>query len=61
MLSAETAAGKYPVETVEAMARICLEAEKSADYSLDRDLLQREFTRVDQAIAMAALFTANHM
>ena len=29
MLSAETAAGKYPVETVEAMSRICVEAEKS--------------------------------
>jgi pyruvate kinase len=31
MLSAETASGKYPVETVEAMARICIEAEKSAE------------------------------
>ena len=29
MLSAETAAGKYPVEVVEAMSRVCLEAEKS--------------------------------
>ncbi|MBV8658390.1 MAG: pyruvate kinase [Burkholderiales bacterium] len=61
MLSAETAAGKYPVETVEAMARVCLEAEKSTDYRLDRDMLSREFVRVDQSIAMAALFTANHM
>ncbi len=61
MLSAETAAGKYPVETVEAMARVCLEAEKSSDYVLDRAFLQREFTRIDQSIAMAALFTANHM
>ncbi|WP_137937585.1 pyruvate kinase [Chitinivorax sp. B] len=61
MLSAETAAGKYPVETVEAMARVCLEAEKSSDYVLDRDFLQREFTRVDQSIAMATLFTASHL
>jgi pyruvate kinase len=61
MLSAETAAGKYPVETVESMARVCLEAEKSTDYRLDRDMLAREFSRVDQSIAMAALFTANHM
>jgi pyruvate kinase len=61
MLSAETAAGTYPVETVEAMARVCIEAEKSSDYRLDRDVLNREFARVDQSIAMAALFTANHL
>jgi pyruvate kinase len=61
MLSAETASGKYPVETVESMARICLEAEKSADLTLDREFLNRVFTRVDQSIAMAALFTAYHL
>ncbi|WP_269532072.1 pyruvate kinase [Chitinimonas sp. BJYL2] len=61
MLSAETAAGKFPIETVEAMARVCIEAEKSSDYRIDRDFLSREFTRVDQSIAMAALFTANHL
>jgi pyruvate kinase len=61
MLSAETATGTYPVETVEAMARICLEAEKSTEVTLDRDFLDRVFTRVDQSIAMAALFTAYHL
>ncbi len=61
MLSAETAAGKYPVHTVEAMARVCLEAEKSADLELDREFLNRVFTRVDQSIAMGALFTAFHL
>ena len=61
MLSAETAAGKYPVQTVEAMSRICLEAEQSADTTLDREFLNRVFTRVDQSIAMAALFTAFHL
>jgi pyruvate kinase len=61
MLSAETASGKFPVETVEAMARICLEAEKSAEVTLDREFLNRVFTRVDQSIAMAALFTAYHL
>ena len=40
MLSAETAAGKYPVETVEAMAQICVEAEKSDPVELDRDFLE---------------------
>ena len=61
MLSAETAAGKYPVETVESMSRICLEAEKSADVTLDREFLDRVFTRVDQSVAMGALFTAYHL
>jgi pyruvate kinase len=61
MLSAETASGKYPVETVEAMSRICFEAEKSSPLTLDRDFLDRVFTRVDQSIAMAALFTAYHL
>ena len=61
MLSAETASGKYPVETVEAMARVCLEAEKSSEVTLERDFLNRVFSRVDQTIAMGALFTAYHL
>jgi pyruvate kinase len=61
MLSAETAAGQYPVETIETMAAICVEAEKSGDVQLDRDFLNRTFTRIDQSIAMGALFTAYHL
>jgi pyruvate kinase len=61
MLSAETAAGEFPVETVEAMARICREAEKSSDTTLDTQFLNRVFTRIDQSIAMAALFAAHHL
>ena len=61
MLSAESASGQFPVETVEAMVRICVEAEKSAQVTLDREFLDRIFTRVDQSIAMGALFTAHHL
>jgi pyruvate kinase len=61
MLSAETASGKFPVETVEAMSRICIEAEKTQARSLDMAFLNRTFTRVDQSVAMAALFTAHHL
>jgi len=61
MLSAETASGKYPVETIASMSRICEVAEGSAQVTLERDFLDRVFTRVDQSIAMAALFTAYHL
>jgi pyruvate kinase len=61
MLSAESASGQYPVETIEAMNRICIAAEKSQEVSLENDFLNRVFQRVDQSIAMAALFTAYHL
>lgn len=61
MTSAETASGKYPVETVEAMAAICVEAEKFQECKLDADFLNLTFTRIDQSIAYGALFTAYHL
>ena len=61
MLSAETAAGKYPIETVEQMAAIAQAAEQAEDVSLDADFINKQFQRIDQSIAMAALFTAHHL
>jgi pyruvate kinase len=61
MLSAETASGKYPIETVEAMASICVEAERAEEVRLDQDFVNRKFGRIDQTIAMGALFTAHHL
>jgi pyruvate kinase len=61
MLSAESATGRYPVQTVEAMATICAEAERSCDNELDKAFLDRKFHRIDEAIALGALFTAYHL
>lgn len=62
MLSAETAVGDYPVETIEAMARICLKAEgELEDSEADRRLNHHKFTRIDQSIAMSALYAASHL
>jgi len=61
MLSAETAAGRYPVETVTAMARICAEADRGHSDTLETALLDRSFTRIDQSIAMSALYVAHHL
>ncbi len=62
MLSAETASGKYPVETIIQMANICEQAEQFEDRNLlDTDFLNAEFSRIDQSIAMGALFTAHHL
>ncbi|TXH03329.1 MAG: pyruvate kinase [Nevskiaceae bacterium] len=63
MLSAETAAGKYPVKTVEAMARVCIGAESNAQGFFRRDAqrFDTHFARTDEAIAMATAWTARHM
>ena len=61
MTSAETAAGKFPLETVVEMAAVCVAAEEAEEVALDADFLGKTFSRIDQTIAMGALFTAYHM
>lgn len=60
MLSAESAAGEYPVEAVQAMARICLGAERHPTNTRSKHRLGEEFQRCDESIALAAMYTANH-
>lgn len=61
MLSAETAIGRHPDAVVRAMNRVCLGAERHADTNLDIDQLNVQFQRIDQAIAMAAMFMATNV
>jgi len=61
MLSAETAAGQYPVKAVEAMGRVCAEAEKQTISLRSDHRLHTMFSRIDEAIAMASMYTANHL
>ncbi|WP_293003073.1 pyruvate kinase [Nevskia sp.] len=62
MLSAETATGRWPVKTIEAMARVCVGAERSMPQKeRARRTLGRHFERVDEAVAMATTWTAQHM
>ena len=63
MLSAETAAGRYPVKAVEAMAQVIVGAEK---YQLTHPrwrqrTVEGEFKGTEEAIAMAVTYTANHL
>jgi pyruvate kinase len=61
MLSGETAVGKYPVRVVEAMASACVSAEKERVSMHSRHRMDDYFLHIDEAIAMATMYTANHL
>ncbi|MCK9529304.1 MAG: pyruvate kinase [Gammaproteobacteria bacterium] len=61
MLSAETAMGKYPDKAIAAMDRICLEAEKQRIATTSDHRINTEFTHIDEAVAMASMYVANHL
>lgn len=61
MLSAESAVGKFPVKVIEAMTRIIRGAEKEHITQVSQHRMDREFQRIDETIAMATMYAANHM
>jgi pyruvate kinase len=61
MLSAETAIGDNPAKVVATMARVCLSAEKSLSTQISKHRLECHFQQIDEAIAMATMYAANHM
>jgi len=61
MLSAETAVGKHVVAAVMAMDRVCRVAEQEPEVITSAHRMRAMFKRVDEAIAMATMYTANHL
>ena len=61
MLSAETAVGKYPVETVKAMARVIEGAEKHPLAQRSQHRINEIFQRIDESLALSAMYVANHL
>jgi pyruvate kinase len=61
MHSAETATGKYQDKAIEAMDRVCIEAEKSRIATHSDHRIDTKFELIDEAIAMGTMYTANHL
>ena len=61
MLSGETATGRYPDKAVDSMSRICVAAERQRAARQSTHRMDSYFGRVDEAIAMATMYTANHL
>ncbi len=61
MLSAETATGQFPTQTVRAMDRIILGAERTYQLRELRTADERAPEKIDESIAAAAMYVANRL
>ncbi|QDF65586.1 pyruvate kinase [Shewanella sp. SNU WT4] len=61
MLSAETAAGDFPEETVKAMASVCLGAEEHPSIQLSGHRLNIRSSSTEETIALSTMYAANHL
>ncbi|MCH1931029.1 pyruvate kinase [Shewanella sp. A25] len=61
MLSAETAAGDFPEETVKAMANVCVGAESHPSVKVSKHRLDARFSSVEETIALSTMYAANHL
>lgn len=61
MLSAETAVGQFPLETVQAMDRLCLGAEQERITQQSNHRIHEHFGHINEAVALSAMYAANHL
>ncbi|CAL4321088.1 pyruvate kinase [Buchnera aphidicola] len=61
MLSAETASGKYPLETINSMSKVCIGAEKVPSINVSRHRINIYCRSIEEIIAMSAMYSANHL
>jgi pyruvate kinase len=61
MLSGETSIGHYPDKVVEAMSRVCEEAEKQRSVRISDHRINQRFETISEAVAMSSMYSANHI
>ncbi|WP_343155005.1 pyruvate kinase [Buchnera aphidicola (Kurisakia onigurumii)] len=61
MLSSETATGKFPIETIQCMDKVCKGAEKMPSINVSRHRIDLQFRTIEEAISMSAMYSANHL
>ena len=60
MLSAETAVGDFPVEVIKAVYDVITSTEKHTATQVSKHRVEIDFEYVDESIAMASMYLANH-